>query len=546
MKMTRYQKRFVGILVLACLNAVSMGYAEDTGKADHDANTSKTESRSKGTEKLSVSKKFEENIKFIESKTVEGGTVQIQLKKETDTETKTESISLDKDKLKEVKQHLGKLKIYGEKLLKCESGFTDSSFSAEFLKTLNKLIDSVDIKEAKDGKYEISAKELNTLVFTLTTGLKNKAEKFKRAEKSFVESDKEVKEALEAMAKLLQNVNDLATALKDQAKVDDSELVKIVNNLKAEEAKVCQLDPQPAPPTSEQTQTKPDDQSQTTQNDQTQTTPNDQPQPTPINPSQPTPTGTNTPTGSNTPVNDPSVLNNQLAEALAALRTNQDELDRLRAREEELLQQRLNDQNIGNEQALRALQGALNQAQRPNVSRGNSDRSEQGPQISPSLSTPPSQQQPFPQMPMQPMQPPPQLPLGALMNNGPAQQPIIPYTPSRFNDDIPARPAVQQQDPTTSALLQTMQQQNQMFQQMMMGRYPYMGAGTPNVNGTVGQQLQNFGGGYSPFRLGAARRGGGPRLMPQRFSGGVARGGVQGQMGANPGARGPIPSRLNR
>jgi len=120
----------------------------------------------------------------------------------------------------------------------------------------------------------------------------------------------------------------------------------------------------------------------------------------------------------------------------------------------------------------------------------------------------------------------------------------MPYTPSRFNDDIAPRPAVQQPDPTTSALLQTMQQQNQMFQQMMMSRYPYMGNGVQNVNGagTVGQALQNFGSLRYSRGAGAV---GGPRLLPSRFNG-SARGGVQGKMSLNPGARGPVPTRLSR
>lgn len=225
------------------------------------------------------------------------------------------------------------------------------------------------------------------------------------------------------------------------------------------------------------------------------------------------------------------------------LRRAQDDRERDRLLNEELLNRQFNERNRETDQALKALQQALGQAQRPNVSRGNSDRSEQGPQISPSVSIPPSQQQLPQPMQLPPIPPPQPLPLGSLLNNGPAQ-PIIPYTPSRFNDDLPPRPPVQAQpDPTTMALLQTMQQQNQMFQQMLMNQNPNMNNGVANVRGTVGNAFQSFAG--PRFPMGLARTIGSGRILPSRFNGN-ARSGVQGKMGANPAARGPLPSRLSR
>ncbi|NQW44573.1 MAG: hypothetical protein HQ462_04120, partial [Deltaproteobacteria bacterium] len=229
---------------------------------------------------------------------------------------------------------------------------------------------------------------------------------------------------------------------------------------------------------------------------------------------------------------------NQLQEAIDALRRAQAERDAERNRADELAQRDPNERD--NEQAIKALQGALNQAQRPNNSKGNSDRSEQGPQISPSISTPPSQQGQIPQIP--PFQPPPPqpFPLGALGQPS-GQTPFMPYQPSRFNDDIPQRPAVAQPDPSTAMLLQQLAQQNQMFQQQMMSRNPYLNNnGVSNVNGNA---LQNFNSGGPRFARGGSSSG--PRILPGRFTG-AATSGIQGRMGINPSARGPLPSRLNR
>ncbi len=537
-----YQVKAVSLIVLCCLGGGNPSYADEpNGSGEHNAESG-TGGRST-SDKAKVSPTFDELIKFLEEQKA-GSTIVYQFKKEA--EENAASVTLDADKILDLKKQIEAVKAYANKLVKCNETATEDKVSSELLKTLNQFLDF--IKDQKvigkfDSKGTVKEKELNTLVVRIQKALEDKATKFKAGIKEFEKADKDLSSQLVSIVKIIQG-GTWDKKVVDEKQIEEDSVRKAIKDSK-EESKMCKLDEVAT-------------ESQGTQSSQSGTTnsaSNDNSQPVPPvvdpsigggNPGAQLP-GAQTPgvftPPNQVPIADPSLggfQNNQLQAALDALRRATDDRDRDREIQDELLRRQFDDQNNDSAQALRALQGALGQAQRPNVSRGNSDRSEQGPQISPSVSIPPSQQQPFQPQPMPQLPPPPPFPMGALANNGPAQ-PILPYTPSRFNDDIPSRPAVPQPDPTTAALLQTMQQQNQMFQQMMMNRGPYPANGVANVNGTVGNAFQNFAG--PRFSRGAT--GFGPRVMPSRFRGN-ARSGIQGRMGANPSARGQIPSRLGR
>ena len=511
LKMKRYQVKVAGLIVLCCLNATSLSFAEeahDKGKPSKDAAGSRP-----SAESASITDSFKSVIDSLDSK--KDGTIVFK----TEKDKESEQITLSSEDIKALHKNFESVKTYAEKMKECSDKDGKDKVSPEVVKTLNEFVDYLSgEKVLAEASKQIEAKKVNTFVVRIQTALAAKHEKFSSTKNEFEKTDKTVQESLVSIAKLLGKGWDKTFVDKEEIEADSA--VKAIKSADAD-IKMCKLDETAA----------------------TQDSVADQPAPpvaSPINPSlgggfaaQPQVVPTNPAAG--------GFENNQLRDALDALRRASDTQDRERELQDQFLQQQLAERDRGNEQALRALQGALNQAQRPNVSRGNSDRSEQGPQLSPSVSVPQSPLQQYPQMPMQQM-PMQQMPYG--MMNQPTPQPIMPYTPSRFNDDIAPRPAVQQPDPTTSALLQTMQQQNQMFQQMMMSRYPYMGNGVQNVNGagTVGQALQNFGSLRYSRGTGAV---GGPRLLPSRFNGN-ARGGVQGQMSMNPSARGPVPTRLSR
>jgi len=528
--MKRYQIGLAGLIIFSCLTTSLRAADPDVKVEPHDGkNTGSAASPSAGgsrptADKLKVSEQFQELIKILEEQK-DGATIVYNLKIEADKDLK--SITLDSAKILDLKKQMEGIKGYAEKLLQCGESGGDDKVSVELLKSVNEFVTYLMDQKAVgkfDSKGTLNEKELNTFVVRIQKALEDKGTKFKDHIKEFEKADKDLNDQLVAVAKLLQGGSWDKTIV-DEDKVTSDNVRKAIKDA-GTEAKMCKLDQEAGGATG----------STTTDSGQT-----GQPAPPVINPA----TG-----GAGTQVGggqagvggqtaDPSFANNQLRELIDSLRRVQDERDRERELSDEFLRQQLAQNNLNNDQTIRALQGALNSAQRPNVSRGNSDRSEQGPQLSPSVSVPQAQQQPLQQM--QPLQMPPPMPFNPLMNSGGPQPPIMPYTPSRFNDDVPRPPVAPQPDPTTAALLQTMQQQNQMFQQMMMSRYPYMGNGVQNINGagTIGQAFQNFGG--MRYSRGAASAG--PRLLPSRFRGN-ARGGVQGRMSLNPSGRGSIPSRL--
>ena len=519
--MKQYQLTVAGLIMLCCLNTVQLSFGEST--QNHDNNNSGSSLSGAGSRPASDNQKISENFdRLIQTLAGfnQGATIVYNLKKFSSSEVS--SITLDNQKIVELKKSIEAVKNYAEKLKKCGESATEDRVSFELLKTLNDFITFIVEQKAVGNftpKGTLIDKEINTFVIRVQRALEEKATKFKNDVNFFEKADKELNTQLVVIAKLLQGGSWDRTVF-DEEKVKEDLTRKAIRDAN-KDTKMCRLEGgaqesvpnQPAPPT--------------------------------LSPAVPAvPAVPVVPAVPAVPPLDPSgggFVSTQLRDALDALRRAEDDRLRERQQQDKLVRRLLDQENRNGDQALKALQGALASSQRPNVSRGNSE----GPQISPSLSIPPSQQQPLPQMPpFQMPPPPPPLPLGALMNSGPSQ-PIIPYTPSRFNDDIPRPAAPVQPDPSTSALLQSMQQQNQMFQQMMMGRYPYMGNGVQNVNGAgnVGQALQNFGGGLRYSTGGATGRG--PRLLPSRFRGN-ARGGIQGRMSTNPVARTAIPSRIGR
>jgi len=509
--MKRYQVKVAGLIVLCCLNATTLSFAED----DHDKSKGAKEAAGSrpSANSIAITDSFKSVIDSLVAK--KDGTIVFKIEKDKETE----QITLNSADVKSMQKNIEIVKSYADKLKECSDKESKDKVSSEVVKTLNEFLDYLnEQKILSETAKQIDAKKVNTFVVRIQSALAAKLEKFSASKGEFEKIDKDVQESLVSIAKLLGKGWDKTFIDKEQVEADSA--VKAIKSADAD-VKMCKLDEAAA----------------------TQDSVAEQPAPPVAAPQNPTLGGGGFAQPQVVPTNPAAggFENNQLRDALDALRRASDSQERDRELQDQFLQQQLAERDRGNEQALRALQGALNQAQRPNVSRGNSDRSEQGPQLSPSVSVPQSPMQQYPQMPMQQM-PMQQMPYG--MMNQPSQPPIMPYTPSRFNDDIAPRPAVQQPDPTTSALLQTMQQQNQMFQQMMMSRYPYMGNGVQNVNGagTVGQALQNFGSLRYSRGAGAV---GGPRLLPSRFNG-SARGGVQGKMSLNPGARGPVPTRLSR
>jgi hypothetical protein len=526
-----YQFSVAGLVVLGCLSTTHRVF----GAEDHEKSADKGTGNRPAAEKILVSSVFDQVIKILDEK--KEGTIKFNLEKASSSDELSD-VDLDSKKIIELKKEFEGIKKYAEKLQKCAEGQPKDKISEEMLKGLNEFVTYIEDQKAL-GTFNkvgsVNEKEINTYVIRVQQALKEKADKFSSTKTSFEKSDKDVQEHLVAIAKLLQQ-GQWDKKVFHEEKVKEDAALKAIKNAEAE-TKACVLDEVAAGPgttdsvTQDNSQPAPPVQDPTVSGGTNQiggVPPQSQgqfntPNVVPIN-----------------PANNQGFSNNQVQELQNQLRNLIDSRDREKELENQLREEQLAQINGNNDQALAALQGALNQAQRPNVSRGST--SDQGPQISPSVAIPPSQQQPFPQMPMQPLPPPQPMPLGPLMNNTPPPPPIMPYAPSRFNDDIPARPAVAQPDPTTTALLQTLQQQNQMFQQMMTNRYPYMGGGVPNVNGSVGGMLQNFGRGPmmggSSYLMGA-------RSTPSVFRGNSI-GGPQGTMSINPRARGPLPSILLR
>lgn len=542
--MKRYQLTLAGLIALGILAAAPVAYSEEPkatkGSAEaqepHGPDTSKGgdsgDSSSRPTSsKPKTSEKFGEIFGILEAQK-DGATIVYSLKK--DAETELSSVTLDGAKISDLKKEIESIKAYADQLVKCGESAKEDKVSSEMLKALNELIDYVTDQKAVgkfDTKGTLNEKELNTLVVRVLKALEEKATKFKDNLKDFEKADNALKGHIVALAKILQGGSWDKTVV-NQEKVDAvGGVLKAIKDAESD-AKMCKFE------------------DSTGQTGSTASTEGNGATGNPAPPVvDPTASAGTTPTVVPTApaaTQDPSaggLVNNQLQEALNEIRRLTDERDRERELQDEFLRRSLDQNNLNNDQALKALQGALNQAQRPNVSRGNSDRSEQGPQLSPSVSIPQGQQQPFPQLPQMQMPQQPPFPMNPMMNNGP-MAPIMPYQPSRFSDDIP-RPAVAPQpDPTLLGMLQNQQQQNQMFQQMMMSRFPYMGNGVQNVNGAgnVGQMLRSFGGGP---RFGAGGSSGGPRLLPNRLLGN-GRTGAVGRASINSSARAPIPSKLRR
>jgi hypothetical protein len=527
LKMKRDKITFVALLVASCLGMASLSYGQEAATEQHDDSKSSRGGRVKEFPK-GVSDSFKSLDDALKAKNT--GTLVFSLEKEKD---KT-PVTLDLEKINSLRHLLIAVKDYAEKMKKCLDENKNDLVSQGFLLSLNKFVDYVKEQEVlTQTNKTINEKDLNSHVVVLEKAFEEKSKIFESAKGNFEASDKKVKEALIGVAKVLQNGDRDKTAF-DTDSVERDLAIKAIKESSAN-AKMCKLD---------ETAT-----TDSTANNNDGANNGSNAVPPVVDPSSDNGTGTpRTPNGfipANPIPNGNAIVpgdfrTNQLEDLL---RRTQDDRDRERLLNEKLLRSQRDDENRDSAQALKALQQALEQAQRPNVSRGNSDRSEQGPQISPSVSISPSQQQPPQPMQLPPVPPPQPLNLGSLFNNGPTQ-PIIPYTPSRFNDDLPPRPAAPAQpDPTTTALLQTMQQQNQMFQQMLMNQNPNMNNGVANVRGTIGNAFQNFAG--PRFSRGPARTTGRGRILPPRFSGN-ARSGVQGKIGANPSARGPLPSRPGR
>ena len=516
--MKRFQLKFASLIVVCCLVASQRGFSEESSEESHEGPPSTRETKGKEP----VATEFDKIIETLKGKIREGGTLVLSGTSSDETsrgaspnlnKSAAQSVTINIAAITDLKKALETVSSYAKKMKGCGDGGTDQ-VSVEVLKVLNQFIKYLVKTTATETSINSSLdrKEINTFVVIVQNALAEKKTKFTSAKATFEKSDDEVSGALVNIAKILQGgVWDRNNI--DSNKVDGDLAIKAVKTVAAG-ITMCVLDP---------------------------VTPNP-------NPNQTAPP-TIDPSGGASVVTPPQVISNpatppgsfnqnQFQEALDRLRRAEAERDAERNRADELAQRNPNERD--NEQAIKALQGALNQAQRPNNSRGNSDRSEQGPQISPSISTPPSQQGQIPQIP--PFQPPPPqpFPLGALGQPS-GQTPFVPYQPSRFNDDIPQRPAVAQPDPSTAMLLQQLAQQNQMFQQQMMSRNPYLNNnGVSNVNGNA---LQNFNSGGPRFARGGSSSG--PRILPGRFTGATTSG-IQGRMGINPSARGPLPSRLNR
>ena len=512
--MKRFQLKFASLIVVCCLVVSQRGFSDD-----HDANsTPKREANVQET----VAPEFENIIQMLQEKIKNSGTLVLSGTSSNETsrgasptlnKSAAQSVTINIAAITDLKKALETVSSYAKKMNVCGDGGTDQ-VSVQVLKVLNQFINYL-VKTDVTGTSlspTLDPKKINTFVVIVQNALAQKKTTFNSAKATFEKSDDEVSVALVNIAKILQNGSWDKKNI-DSTQVENDPAIKAVKAV-VTGGIMCVLDPVTP-----------------TQN------PNP-PAPPVIDPTTVPPTFIPPQVVPGSPIPPGSFNQNQLQEAIDRLRRAEAERDAERNRADELAQRDPNERD--NEQAIKALQGALNQAQRPNNSKGNSDRSEQGPQISPSISTPPSQQGQIPQIP--PFQPPPPqpFPLGALGQPS-GQTPFMPYQPSRFNDDIPQRPAVAQPDPSTAMLLQQLAQQNQMFQQQMMSRNPYLNNnGVSNVNGNA---LQNFNSGGPRFARGGSSSG--PRILPGRFTG-AATSGIQGRMGINPSARGPLPSRLNR
>ena len=514
--MKRFQLKFASLIVVCCLVASQRGFSEES----HESTPSTRETKGKEP----VATEFDKIIETLKGKIREGGTLVLSGTSSDETsrgasstlnKSAAQSVTINIAAITDLKKALETVSSYAKKMKGCGDGGTDE-VSIQVLKVLNQFINYLVKTDATGTSLSptLDPKKINTFVVIVQNALAQKKTTFNSAKATFEKSDDEVSVALVNIAKILQNGSWDKKNI-DSTQVENDPAIKAVKAV-VTGGIMCVLDP---------------------------VTPTQNP-----NPNQTAPPTTDPSAGASTfippqvvpgsPIPPGSFNQNQFQEALDRLRRAEAERDAERNRADELAQRDPNERD--NEQAIKALQGALNQAQRPNNSKGNSDRSEQGPQISPSISTPPSQQGQIPQIP--PFQPPPPqpFPLGALGQPS-GQTPFMPYQPSRFNDDIPQRPAVAQPDPSTAMLLQQLAQQNQMFQQQMMSRNPYLNNnGVSNVNGNA---LQNFNSGGPRFARGGSSSG--PRILPGRFTG-AATSGIQGRMGINPSARGPLPSRLNR
>lgn len=517
--MKRYPVSLAALIVVGCLGVSPLSYGEQA--KDHDS--AGTVNSRAAREAAKVSEAFDTLGKRLKEK--EDGTLVFKLEKEKETA----NINLSGKDIKSLNLLVTSVKEYADKMKECVKKDANDKISQEFLTALNGVVDFISNQEIlTKTEKQIKEKELNTLIVAIERAVAEKATKFSKAKSEFEATDKKTQESLVAIAKALQGGSWDKTIV-DEEKITKDPLLKAIKD--ADEAsKVCTLDAN------------------------TQTGANsslaNQPAP-PLAPVDPSALGGGAQTGAGfqqpnqvpnfNPAGAGNFDQNRFQALQDALARATDDRERDRQLQDEFLQRQFDERNRDSDQALAALQRALGQAQRPNNTRGNSDRSTQGPQLSPSVSIPQGQQMPYQQMQMPQFQPQ-QMPLGQMLNSGPAQ-PMMPYTPSRFNDDIAARPPVPTQtDQTTMALLQTMQQQNQMFQQMMMGRNPYMGTGAPNVYGNNASMLQSMGRGAVQ---GGAVNSGRPRVLPQRFNG-SATGGVAGRLGVNPAARGNIPNRLKR
>lgn len=509
--MKRFQLKFASLIVVCCLVVSQRGFSD----AQHDDPTQTRAIRANET----VAPEFDKIIDTLEKKIKPGATLVLTLKDNSSVSEKgaDQTVTIAVTDIPELKKALETVSSYAKKMKDCGAEGTDQ-VSIQVLKVLNEFIRYLVTTKVEGTSINsgLDPKEINTFVVRVQNALAEKKTVFASAKATFEKSDDEVSDALVTIAKKLQNGLWNKTNI-DSQKVEVDPAIKAVKAVRPG-ITMCELDP-------------------VTPNPNPNTNTNTIAPPT-IDPSAVASPGIS-PLVIPNPANPSGSFNqNQFQEALDRLRRAEAERDAERNRADELAQRDPNERD--NEEAIKALQGALNQAQRPNNSKGNSDRSEQGPQISPSISTPPSQQGQIPQIP--PFQPPPPqpFPLGALGQPS-GQTPFMPYQPSRFNDDIPQRPTVAQPDPSTAMLLQQLAQQNQMFQQQMMSRNPYLNNnGVSNVNGNA---LQNFNSGGPRFARGGSSSG--PRILPGRFTG-AATSGIQGRMGINPSARGPLPSRLNR
>lgn len=513
--MKRFQLKFASLIVVCCLVVSQRGFSEES----HESSAPTRETRGKEP----VATEFDKIIETLKGKITEGGTLVLSGTSSDETsrgasstpnKSAAQSVTINIAAITDLKKALETVSSYAKKMKGCGDGSTDE-VSIQVLKVLNQFINYLVKTDATGTSLSptLDPKKINTFVVIVQNALAQKKTTFNSAKATFEKSDDEVSVALVSIAKILQNGSWDKKNI-DSTQVENDPAIKAVKTV-VTGGIMCVLDT-------------------VTPNPNPNSNPNQTAPPT-IDPSAGASTFIPPQVIPNPATPSGSFNQNQFQEALDRLRRAEAERDAERNRADELAQRDPNERD--NEQAIKALQGALNQAQRPNNSKGNSDRSEQGPQISPSLSIPPGQQAQIPQIP--PFQPPPPqpFPLGALGQPSPQQ----PYQPSRFNDDIPQRPTVAQPDPSTAMLLQQLAQQNQMFQQQMMSRNPYLNNnGVSNVNGNA---LQNFNSGGPRFARGGSSSG--PRILPGRFTG-AATSGIQGRMGINPSARGPLPSRLNR